>query len=170
MRFFLLAIALLVVKATTAETQSWRSWAFTSALTLRNKIVGKDPHPVHHPTTKTNTDPTKVPRATCCGTYTREDVAKCFDKLADLNCDNKLSVYEIDQGRQNHLTYWERVCVWTLTSTSLIMTGCDKNKDGFIDHDEFLNDYEGCLNTSMEMCHVKDICDRELLGPHVCGR
>lgn len=109
------------------------------------------------------------PKASC-GSYTRENVVDCFDKLADLNCDNKLSAKEIDEGRKTHLSYIERFVTFIMTSTDIIMNACDKNKDGFIDHEEFLNQYSGCLNNERELCHVRDICARELQGPHVCGR
>jgi hypothetical protein len=115
-------------------------------------------------------DITKPPKASCGLTFTREHVLDCFDKIADLNCDFKLSASELDEGRKNRLTYFERFVTFLKTSTEIIMNACDKNKDGFIDHHEFLVDYEGCLNNEDELCRVRDICYRELAKAHVCGR
>ena len=147
------------------EEQSTRSRWITRILNARNSLFGKPSY-----TSLVSRGETTRPPMLSCGTFTRSRVIDCFDKLADTNCDYKLSAAEIDAGRKAHLTYLERIAVFAMTSTSVIMNACDKNKDGFIDHDEFLNQYEGCLNNEDELCHVRDICERELAGPHVCGR
>lgn len=164
--FFVITFVLALVNAkatskTTEEPQGWRSKLWTGTLDI---VYGR-----HTDTIKKRGGETGDPKASC-GTFTRVDVIDCFDKLADLNCDSKLNAYEIDEGRKTHLTYIERFVTFMMTSTDIIMGACDKNKDGFIDHEEFLNQYSGCLNNADELCHVRDICARELKGPHVCGR
>jgi hypothetical protein len=97
-----------------------------------------------------------------CGEWTRRDLLACFDVLADTNCDKALSASEIDTARAAHLSYVERFLSWYAISTSDIMKWCDTNKDGKITHQEFLNDYEHCLENDADMCHVNTICIREL--------
>jgi len=160
----LLLCFVLVLLVRAEDSKSWRSIFVTKALDLRNFIMWKARHPL------TSRDAPKRPPKASCGTFTRASVVDCFDKIADLNCDYKLTASEIDSAVANHLSYFERAVLWVATSSAMIMQGCDKNKDGFIDHNEFLNQYEGCMNKESEICHVRDICVRELQGARVCGR
>jgi hypothetical protein len=105
--------------------------------------------------------PYKVPKASC-GAYVREMAVDCFHYLADLNCDHALDRHEVDTGKSNLLTWFERTVAFLAVSTDNIMRDCDTNHDGFISRAEFLNDYEHCLNSEREMCLVRDICWREM--------
>lgn len=169
MFLFLILSVLTFTCAAKEEEQGWRSRTWSRVLDAQNKIFGVGSSYDEARQTHKRGDTEAEPKASC-GSYTRENVVDCFDKIADLNCDKKLSAEEIDKGRKTHLSYIERFVTFMMTSTEIIMNACDKNKDGFIDHEEFLNRYSGCLNNERELCHVKDICARELQGPHVCGR
>ena len=101
------------------------------------------------------------PKATC-GAYTRDMAVDCMHYLADLNCDHSLDRHEVDAGKSNLLTWFERTVAFLAVSTDNIMRDCDTNRDGLISRAEFLNDYEHCLNSEREMCLVRDICWREM--------
>lgn len=94
--------------------------------------------------------------------FTRETVAYCFHYLADTDCDHAISAAELNAGRQNHLSYFERAVVFLGTSTHRIMQACDKNGDGKISHTEFVDQWQGCLDTQSMMCHARDVCFREI--------
>ncbi len=106
--------------------------------------------------------PSKCPKKPNKPEWTRRDLLACFDIIADANCDKALSAQEIDDARAIHLTYMERFLAWYSVSTETVMHWCDTNKDGKISHQEFLDDYEHCLENDADMCHISEICDREL--------
>ena len=121
-------------------------------ITMQNKIAREAPNAPVCP------DPSGDRRKD----FTRETVAYCFHYLADTNCDNAISTAELDNGRQTHLSYFERAIVFLGTSTRIIMNACDKNGDGVISRAEFVDQWQGCLDTQSMMCHARDVCFREI--------
>jgi hypothetical protein len=131
-------------------------------LDYRDKLFGTPP-PL--PANRVPHEPRAVcpdPKGDHSKDFTRDTAAFCFHYLADINCDHALDANELDVGRVKHLTYFERAVVFLFTSTRVIMNACDKDKDGKISRDEFVNNYDGCMNTQKELCHVRDICFREI--------
>jgi len=98
-----------------------------------------------------------------CGTFTRRKAVQCFDVLADLNCDRFIDAPELEAFKSNHLTYAEHAII-AVISTEKIMKDCDLNKDGKISHEDFMNSFQSCVIDSSEMCRLKTICERELVG------
>jgi hypothetical protein len=94
--------------------------------------------------------------------FTREGVVYCLHHLADTNCDHKIDAGELTAFKDRHLTTFERTVFFFKSSVPIVMNACDKDKDGFISEDEFLNNYDGCLNNQREMCYARDICYREI--------
>lgn len=89
---------------------------------------------------------------------TRMDMMNCTLAYIDRNHDGYVSEEEMEWGRQNLLSWYERP--WA-EDTETIMRNCDFDRDGRISRSDMELSYSTCLNTEKKLSEFnKYICKR----------
>jgi len=119
-------------------------------------------------TASTPTPPLPVEQNGTCGRdkvlYTRHEIwTACFMRLGGMAAPRPgdLDVHKISRFLSDRLYPWER---WFAPSASEIVARCDQPPlDGWITQQEFEGTTNrSCLADADAICHVRDVCEREI--------